>query len=535
MKLGINKVLCLATLVVLLISMDASALKNTDETYREKAKDILRLIEEGVILRSSESGDLDPLVDLHITVTIKTIRALDTIDILGDPDFYVKVRINGVEHASPIWHNQKYAEPNWSVTKDVPDDEEFVNISIQLWDWNVGRNKLCDISPNSKQIDYTADREIRLMYSLKSAHWVGDDYIGDQSGYGRLNGCDDNSIYQNDRDCELWFDITQNDYDGDGIPYWTEVNVFGTDPLVDDRGRDDDNDGIPIEWEFKWGHYFSYDWYQNSIENRWRYDPFVWEDHRHLDPDNDGLDNIEEYLTSQWGSDPFRKDIFLELDQMEIGENEKSELLPELAKDLLRDAFGKYNIVFQIDDGCMGGGELLPFKESTSNRELRELYYKYFLHEDYDNWRQGAFHYALILYNSSYPGFAFWGGDENYPYADSFQLKREYHENKIYELPLANILINKRIDPHYRKSVVYASVMMHETGHVLGIYSGNTPGCDNQDTYFPWQKSWWKWRTYMSCMNYAYVYQYVDYSDGSRGKNDFDDWARIDLTLFQGG
>ena len=32
-------------------------------------------------------------------------------------------------------------------------------------------------------------------------------------------------------------------------------------------------------------------------------------------------------------------------------------------------------------------------------------------------------------------------------------------------------------------------------------------------------------------MNYRYVYSdLVDYSDGSRGKNYFDDWAIIDMT-----
>ncbi|MEA2055876.1 MAG: hypothetical protein U9O49_03485 [Candidatus Thermoplasmatota archaeon] len=34
-------------------------------------------------------------------------------------------------------------------------------------------------------------------------------------------------------------------------------------------------------------------------------------------------------------------------------------------------------------------------------------------------------------------------------------------------------------------------------------------------------------------MNYGWMYQFVDYSDGPHGKNDFDDWSNIDLTLFQ--
>ncbi len=545
MKIDIKKLLCLVTLVILVSSIDASALKTTDEDYQEKPKDVIGLMGAGALPSPSESpsedGDLDPLADLAITVTIKEIRALDKIDLIGEPDFYVKLIIDGVEHTSSIWRNQKYVESNWSVTQNVPDDKEFVNVTIQLWDRNLIGSKLCDVSPNSMEIGYNSNHEANLMYSLNSGHWFGDDFINagtwlfDLSGYGRLNGCDDNSIYQNDKDCELWFDITQNDYDSDGIPYWTEVNVFGTDPEVDDRGMDSDSDGVPVEWEFKWGHYFSYDWHNDLIENNWYYNPFVWEDHEHFDPDEDGLDNIEEYLTSQWGSDPFRQEIFLELDQMEIGPNGEGGLVPDSAKEMLRDVYGKHNIVFLIDDGQMGGGEIIPFDNGTTSEERRGIYYNHFLQGDYDNWRQGVFHYCIIVYKSTeHVGFVFNGGDESFPYADSFILSSGYQESKVSQAFPIHVLIYKKFTKDFSRTIVYAGAMMHETGHILGIYSGNTPGCDNQNTYVPWQISWWKWQRYRSCMNYAFVYLLVDYSDGSNGKNDFDDWSRIDLTLFQG-
>lgn len=35
-------------------------------------------------------------------------------------------------------------------------------------------------------------------------------------------------------------------------------------------------------------------------------------------------------------------------------------------------------------------------------------------------------------------------------------------------------------------------------------------------------------------MNYRYVFKLVDYSDGSHGENDFDDWGHLDLTQFNG-
>jgi len=71
---------------------------------------------------------------------------------------------------------------------------------------------------------------------------------------------------------------------------------------------------------------------------------------------------------------------------------------------------------------------------------------------------------------------------------------------------------------------------MHELGHTFAF--SPIPG-HNEDSKYPWQLGWWLVRSYKSCMNYAYMYYMVDYSDGSHGKNDFDDWERMDMTYFQ--
>jgi hypothetical protein len=478
--------------------------------------------------------DLDPLVDLSVTFDLLKIRSLEKndnqlnvkeyIDKHTAPDFYVKVWINDNVFKSPIWRNTRYVyNPDWKVTADVPDDEEWVNITIQLWDWNLGLDQKCDISGYKGEI--RDSYQVELLYNLKSGHWTGDDYAeeyhlnADPSGYGRLNGCDDGSIYQHDFDVELWFNIYQNDIDGDGIPYWTEKNIFGTDPTVDDRGRDDDNDGIPMEWEWKWGHVFQWDWQSEEYTHFWIYDPFKWENHSLLDPDNDGLSNYEEYLTSQWFSDPFRKDLFVEQDVMETGPNGETTEFPEESKELLRTVYDRQNIVYHLDDGCMGGGELIPFDDSATDEEIQDIYWNYFLHQDKDNWRWGVFHYGLVLYHAErFPGFGFWGGV--YPVIDSYQISSTGMEKKC-RLPWTS------------RTVVYASAYMHECGHTLGIFSGNTPGCDDQEGKYPWELNWWKWRPYKSVMNYGYMYLMVDYSDGSRGKNDFDDWNRLDFSFFK--
>ena len=448
---------------------------------------------------SVDFNDFDPLVDIHVTVDILKIRSLEKfeypnpktykkIDFFGEPDFFVKVYINEHEFTSPIWYDTKYIyDPQFSPTADVPDDVENVSIKIQLWDWNPNGNRLCDIGGYSKF-------DVSLIYNIKTGHWTGDDFIGDPSGYGRLNGCDDNSVYTPERDCELWFNIYQNDYDGDGIPYWTEVYVYGTDPTVNDIGRDDDNDGIPIEWEWKWG-----------------YNPFKKDSHNVLDPDNDGLNNYEEYLTSQWSSDPFRQDIFIELDQMSAGPNgEPASFLPDGSKELLYTAFNRYNKVLHIDDGCMGGGEIIPFDEKTVHEKLENVYWSYFLHGNENNWRRYVFRYGLVVYDPGGPGYNFWNG--------AYVIGTKY--------------VDKKVFPKTQKirEITYASVYMHECGHTLSLHN---PGVDNQNSKFPWQVDFWKYGPYKSCMNYRYTYRLVDYSDGSRSINDFNDWEDMDLTRFQ--
>lgn len=482
------------------------------------------------------SLDLDPLINLKVTVNIREIRALDDIDLFGDPDFYVVVYINGIKQVSPTWHNKRYIQDDWSTQPiDVPEEKEDVNIKIQLWDKNIFFDKKCDINSNINT-SLLNKKDIDIVYNLKTGHWRGDDYnypdvLFDVSGYGRANGCDDNSMYQNERDCELWFDITQNDYDNDGIPFWVEKYVFNTDPEVDNRGWDNDSDGVPIEWEYKWGHVYSYDWWHDEYESIWIYDPFIWEDHANIDIDQDGLQNTEEYLTSQWGSDPHRQDIFLELDQMVISEDKRGANVPDKSLDLLQDAYARRNIVFRVDDGCMGGGQKdIPFDPKIKGEELDEIYFKYFLNNDSNYWRRGVFHYSIIVYSldSISSGFAFSSNVNGVRQIDCFALGTKTHENApLYKNPMwYNIIRRKTFSIQEQRAIIYAGVMMHETGHVLGIYRGNSPGCDNSKEVF-------KYLNYKSCMNYFYTYFVVDYSDGSHGVNDFDDWDRIDLTRFQ--
>jgi hypothetical protein len=288
--------------------------------------------------------------------------------------------------------------------------------------------------------------------------------------------------------------------------------MYETDPAVDDTGDDDDNDDIPIEWEYKWN-----------------YDPLVKDNHDRTDIDRDGLDNIEEYLTSDIDTDPFRRDILLELDQMETGPNGEGNTIPDLTKDLLVDAFSKYNIMLHIDDT----GEKIPFDSSSSGYDLQSYYYKYFLNNNPNNWKRGVYHYGLVIYRSTYhPGFAFSSEVNGEKLGDCFQVSTKYHETLPNRSPIYDFFRYKTFNTEIKRAIIYAGAMMHETGHVLGINHWNTPGCDT-DSVFPLGEEWYLYRNYKSCMNYNYVYTLVDYSDGTNGEVDYDDWDRIDLARFQ--
>ena len=458
-------------------------------------------------LPNSLDGDIDPLVDISITVTITGIRPLETNKDSFNADFFVKIYINNQEYTSPIWYNTKYVNnPNWSATLNVPDDQEFVNVKIELWDWNPKGSTLCDINDGNQ---LNKDRyDIELLHSIKTGRWTGDDYIGDTSGYGRVSGDFKKKTLAQDHTCELWFTISQNDYDNDGLPYWVETNVYGTNPTVDNRGEDIDNDGIPIEWE-----------------HQWNYNPLIWDDHQNIDPDQDSLTNIEEYRTRDMNSDPYRKDVFLELDFMQESPDGISSIVPDEAYELLKNPFHRRNIVFHISTTDYDGGEKIPFDDQVTFEDAIQIYNTYFLHNDTSNWKRSVFHYGIIVYQCTPKGYGFSADDP--PHIDYFPGTHAF------------IMSSKQMEKNARQSLTkslayfYGSAMMHEMGHNFGLRLGHPFGCDAQLSKKPWQLGYWYYQDYKSIMNYRYTYKIFDYSDGTHGQRDFNDWAALDFSHFE--
>jgi nitrous oxidase accessory protein NosD len=266
------------------------------------------------------------------------------------------------------------------------------------------------------------------------------------------------------------------------------------DPLCD--GTDTDGDGCPDWWE-----------------NKWNYNPNTWDDHKSLDPDGDGLTNIQECFTDQWNSNPYSKDLFIECDWMETktpGSTNKPN--PSLLTQMI-ERFKDHNITLHVDDGSLGGGEEVPYVARFSYDTLRDFYWMYFLHDDMNNPRKEIFHYCFICDYGPGSGFAFMGWD----HLDSFCICAQSLKEGL----------------PYNRDRIIVSVIMHETGHTLGLFVDDFMGNDNRGTLDPFCVDFWLYSTYKSCMNYLYTYHILDYSDGSHGPRDFNDWGTLDFRFFR--
>jgi len=347
--------------------------------------------------------------------------------------------------------------------------------------------------------------EINVVYDYRTGRWNGSDFFHDKDGYGHYVG----------ETFEVWFTLYQDDWDNDGIPYWTEVNVLHTDPTTDDSHLDPDADGIPTTWEWRWG-----------------YDPFTWNDHRHLDPDIDGLENVEEYQMEKWFADPFHQDIYIEVDNMVAngqGDKISPHILYEESAQAIIERFCEHNINVYFDMGwdggpMNGGGEWLPHVEimSDTTGNLLQFYNNNFAEE-----RRGIFRYVVMCHMA---GFTYPSEFNNYDtIAMGTSLKVMWTQK------------NAHTKREFR--IVLAAGVMHELGHSLGL----------TDTYFAGvdmapirehplknlqanRKIRETWGGYESIMNYLHIYDknLVDYSDGSNGPpHDQNDWLHIYLPTFE--
>ena len=486
---------------------------------------------------------VSPLENQGLILEINRVRNRGLLDKLmtpgiswrEKPTFYFIITIDDEEFDSST---EQVLFTGWDsisqedkVVHDTPEEQAKSNVKIVLME-RVKRGLL-----GRKYTDIERDT-IQLTYDYRTGRWTGDDFFDDNDGYGHYVG----------EYFEVWFNVYQTDYDHDYIPYWTEVNILGTDPMVDDSKLDPDNDGIPTTWEWKWG-----------------YDPFVWNDHAQLDPDIDGIYNTQEYQMAKWFANPFKQDIYIEVDFMKgtslflggrfdlpriLGGEVAQRLIGKLtgsvigqwlfdpphicweeSQQAVMERFCQHGINVYFDAGGWpdspknGGGEFVEHEERLSQESGMML--RYYRHHFPDE-RKGIFRYLLIGHGAGY------NHPSEFNKYDTMHIFTGMPKNLIRRLIMA-----KGITPRIVQRFMLAANIIHELGHTMGISPWTIEGCDNI-SYASGGEAAKKyketWGNYYSVMNYYYTYDHklLDYSDGSNGPPyDQNDWEELYLPTFK--
>ena len=366
-----------------------------------------------------------------------------------------------------------------------------------------------------RQVEDVEVEKISLKYDYRTGMWTGDDYFRDKDGMRHYLG----------DDYEIWFDLYQADYDHDGIPYWIEKNVLGTNPTVDDSELDPDGDGIPTDWEWKFG-----------------YDPFVYNNHKELDPDQDGIQNDEEYFMQEYFANPFQPEIYIEADGMQP--KGLFDLIPHIfykeSQQMIIERFAQHGIWTYIDDGwpdgpVNGGGEMVPYVGNMDDVIGKQML-AYYNHNFADE-RKGIFRHLVV---TDYDGGFICPVD--YTQFDSINVGNGFSSS----------LVRLAFTPRMLR-VMLARAILHELGHSLGLVPITFPGNDIMarnigDRYPSMSDEEYEGYVeyYYSLMNYQYIYNkpyfysdethtyLFDFSDGSKHeKYDQNDWEHIYIPTFQ--
>jgi hypothetical protein len=464
---------------------------------------------------------ISPLENQGVVLEILRMRNRGIIDKLlkpgnswkTTPSFYFISNIDGLEYVSKdVTQHGRTTEVffnTWDsmfeenkIMKDVPEEQATSTISLTIME-----KKISGLLGRKTQ--YVEADSVSVIYDFKTGRWSGQDLYMDDDGYGYFLG--DNY--------EIWFNIYQIDYDGDFIPYWTEVNVLGTDPTVDDSKLDPDGDGIPTTWEWKWG-----------------YDPFTWDDHGNLDPDLDGLDNLEEYQMEKWFANPYIQNVYYEVDYMGSGGfNDPPHYFFEETKEGIIERFAQHNVKVFFDDGWPnsppnGGGQELPHiaKISQDSGMVLQYYDNYFPDE-----RKGIFRYLILSH----------GGGFQHP------SKNNVYDTTVLSTPTGlhpiklvfDYVLSGKVPTQRGRIVGLGQLILHEMAHSCSIDADNCNfgGIDNTSYglfIHPNKQYKATWGQYHSVLNYLYANnpKLFDLSDGKNGPPyDQNDWGLVFTGYFQ--
>jgi hypothetical protein len=483
--------------------------KTYAELEAEGLLDYIDIVDDRISPYENQALILEVLRIRHRGLLDELLGILPSLSWRIKPEFYFISEMDGVEYVSKDVEQHGRTDEilfnTWDtmfqerkIVRNVRQEQETSEVTLTI----VERESIGLLGLRTRDVKRDS---FTVTYCYRTGRWTGDNYFGHPEGYG---------YYLGDT-FEIWFNLYQPDFDDDYIPYWTEVNILGTDPTVDDSKLDPDGDGIPTKWEWKWG-----------------YDPFTWDDHANLDPDIDSLSNIQEYKLEQYFANPFIENIYVEVDYFGRGGwNDPPHVFYEESKHALIERFAQNNIKAFFDDGWPntppnGGGQELPHynRLSQDSGMILEFYNNYFPDE-----RKGTFIYCILGHAG---GFQHPAKGNVY---DAIYVGSPRPALSINTLIVSPLTFGTYPTPR-RMRIAQGAVLLHELAHFGGLTFDYFEGIDNY-TYmhhrFQGSEYKEKWGdNYKSVMNYPIMFR-PDILDLSHGQNgppyDQDDWGNFHL------
>lgn len=283
-------------------------------------------------------------------------------------------------------------------------------------------------------------------------------------------------------------DPTERDTDGDGLDDAEEVRKFDTDPTAVDTDGDGLNDHAEVRRHGT--DPLAADTDSDGLDDG----PEVGKhetDPTDSDTDSDGLpDGTEVHNKERFpNADPLQTDVYVEMDWMngaKLPEDEAEEIEASFADAPVSNPDGSTGIDLHfVESDEVPAQDTIEYS-IASNSVVGEYQSQYFDNAGY------GYHYLLLVKgidDDDVAGFSARG---------------------------TNVV------SYYDYPDVTGHRTMHELGHSLGLSPRDFEGIDSR-TY--------DHHEYPSVMNYNREFGQYDYSDGTAGPNDFDDWGHIEQTL----
>lgn len=109
----------------------------------------------------------------EITVTIKTVKALDSIDTFSKGDFYARVTINGTVQKTAHVRQSAAISPNWKIVQKVPPGTH--KIKVEILDKDASLDDPIDINriDNKRDLDFTVNTKNCKIEGFASTYRCG--------------------------------------------------------------------------------------------------------------------------------------------------------------------------------------------------------------------------------------------------------------------------------------------------------------------------------------------------------------------------